>query len=243
MIWFLFIYICIFRYTKYCTSFIKVAHLNSKGSNFVETICEVQCPGTNQLENRTDPFSIRLHPIIPLHTKVRVKLEYWKQRKQENHPIKIILLNLDFLSRDQFSEFLPKSMKLMEDIGFVDMKGHSLIGGDPISNYIGSLTGLSQEDWDEGCGYSEMGHFMHTCPWIWKDFGKARYITAYFDDSSFEAPRDSFGRPQVHFAVSPTDYYVGQDFNKLLVSSHCSFQRFKYLLCFSALNLKTPIVF
>jgi len=88
----------------------------------------------------------------------------------------------------------------------VSMDGHALIGGASISNYVGSLTGLAQEDWDAACGFSEADNFMFTCPWIWKDFKKAQYVTAYVDLHGMDMFRDV-----------PTDYFLGQDVSRLLV--------------------------
>ena len=139
---------------------------------------------------------------VPLKDSIKVKLNHWN-RVQLDKPVSVLLFGIESTSRMHLYRSLPKSMKMMKALGFVDFTGFHSLGPSTLTNYMGFLMGLPRSVVRSGCA-SNWTTPYDKCPLIWNNFSNANYITAYFEDGpqSF----NFFG--QSGFVKQPTDYYL-----------------------------------
>jgi len=73
-----------------------------------------------------------------------------------------------------------------------------------LPNFVAFLTGLSLDQLKNQCWASPHSNFDN-CPFIWKEYSKLGYVTAYAEDD----PRIStFNFQKTGFVSPPTDYYI-----------------------------------
>lgn len=97
---------------------------------------------------------------------------------------------------------MPKTVKLLDELDFIEYKGYNKVEDNTFPNLMAVLTGSNYTRIVDYCSpYS--GH-VNECDFIWKEFKKAGYITAYAED---ETVINTFNYLKEGFSEQPTDFF------------------------------------
>ncbi|CAG7823765.1 unnamed protein product [Allacma fusca] len=143
------------------------------------------------------------HANVPIKPKVQEKINYWKGIPEEERPFNVFVLGIDTVSRSHAYRSLPKSIKLMTELGFIDFEAYHSVAPSTIPNLMAMLMGLSRAQVRGTCSKSWVTPF-DDCPLIWKKFSENNYVTSYVEDG---AQSFNWGG-QSGFVNQPTDYYL-----------------------------------
>ena len=111
------------------------------------------------------------------------------------------------MSRGNLKRHMPKTYDyLINHLQAVDLQGLNKIADNTHPNIVALLTGLSLSELDRHrCKRSRKRRSKFDgCPFIWKDFAKEGYVTAYAEDTTHVG---SFHHNMYGFVEPPTDYY------------------------------------
>ncbi|KAJ9575248.1 hypothetical protein L9F63_025800 [Diploptera punctata] len=108
------------------------------------------------------------------------------------------------MSRINLERQLPRTNQLLRSLSAVQMLGYNKVGEDTFENVIPFLTGLNIPELKLLC-WPNVSSPFDDCPFIWKKFSDAGYITAFADDASDVS---MFNRGKKGFLKPPTDYYL-----------------------------------
>ncbi|PSN54186.1 hypothetical protein C0J52_03529 [Blattella germanica] len=116
----------------------------------------------------------------------------------------VLIIGLDAVSRLNFHRHLKKSLGLLKELGAIELLGYNKVQDETFPNIVPLLSGLSRNELENVCWLYKDG-YMDECPWIWKNFSSAKYITGYGEDcvhlSLFVYNNDGFEK-------KPTDFYI-----------------------------------
>ncbi|EDW76199.2 uncharacterized protein Dwil_GK15328 [Drosophila willistoni] len=138
----------------------------------------------------------------------------------------VILLGLDSMSRMNFHRTMPETANWLRQRDWLEMEGYNKVGDNTMSNLLPTLTGHSQEEVEKICDIREKGCF-DSLPWIWNDYKKAGYRTAYAEDIVEEAV---FNLNMPGFISEPVDHYL-RPFMLGISEAMKSYKRFGYKYC------------
>ena len=165
--------------------------------DFVRIICKFKERGSTQTR---EEFRLNI-PLEPPH--VRKKIQYWIDHSSQGAlPPNVLILGLDSVSRRRFHNSFPVSRSLLMKYGFSDMKGFHIVGPKTLDNILPLVMGITKADLIEVCSHRWQSYWDN-CPFIWKEFKQANYVTLYAEDIP-----DTFNYGnQLGFETQPTDYY------------------------------------
>ncbi|CAG7831661.1 unnamed protein product, partial [Allacma fusca] len=143
------------------------------------------------------------HANVPIKPKVQEKINYWEGIPEEERPFNVFVLGIDTVSRSHAYRSLPKSIKLMTELGFIDFEAYHSVAPSTLTNFMAMLMGLSRAQVRGTCSKSWVTPF-DDCPLIWKNFSENNYVTSYVEDG---AQSFNWGG-QSGFVNQPTDYYL-----------------------------------
>lgn len=116
--------------------------------------------------------------------------------------VNVIVLTIDSLSRLNFHRQMPQSSRwILEKMHGVEMMGYTKLADNTFPILTAMLMGLSSDDIESHCS----GTSYDYCPFVWKDFSKRGYRTAFGEDSYIIS---SFNFERKGFRQTPTDYYL-----------------------------------
>ncbi|XP_068151713.1 uncharacterized protein [Drosophila tropicalis] len=138
----------------------------------------------------------------------------------------VILLGLDSMSRMNFHRTMPETANWLRQRGWFEMEGYNKVGDNTVANLLPVLTGHSQQEVDKMCDMRERG-CLDSLPWIWNDYKKAGYRTAYAEDIVEEA---IFNLGKSGFISEPVDHYL-RPFMLGISEAMDSHKRFGYKYC------------
>ncbi|CAG7727539.1 unnamed protein product [Allacma fusca] len=143
------------------------------------------------------------HANIPIKPAVQEKINYWEGISDEEKPFNVFILGIDTVSRSHAYRSLTKSIKLMEELGFIDFQGYHSVGPSTLTNFMAMLMGLQRTKVRGTCAKDWVTPFDN-CPLIWKNFSENNYVTGYVEDG----PQSFNWGGQSGFVNQPTDYYL-----------------------------------
>ena len=152
---------------------------------------KIDCNGTFNFEARI-PFK---------HSAVK-KMKYW-EKSPETKPFNVLFIGYDSTSRKHAFRGFNKTLKIIQDMGFLDFRGHHSLVPKTIPNFL---------TWTSGQNYYETVNSCHPiwedkydeCPFIWKNYAAHNAITLLIED-----PPGTFNfNGQTGFKSPPTDYYI-----------------------------------
>ena len=164
---------------------------------------------------------------LPLTKTVRAKMEHWRRQKSQL-PVSVLFMGIDTTSRLHFHRSLPKTLAILEQMGFYDFKGYETLYPQTTHNFANFLMGLPYIELKK---IHKWGQSFDKKPIIWKAFNKNNYVTMYFEDGqSFNAHKTGWKR----FQTRQTDYYGFPLHNALkpLVQKYAP----KRPLCYSSMD-------
>ncbi|KAJ9590493.1 hypothetical protein L9F63_016478 [Diploptera punctata] len=109
------------------------------------------------------------------------------------------------MSRNHLYRSMPKTVEFLNNMSAIDMAGNNVVGPHTIYNLIPALTGLSFPNELAATCWPKSDVEFDSCPWIFKNFSKAGYRTAYGENM---AEWSMFTNGRAGFRVQPTDYYL-----------------------------------
>lgn len=118
----------------------------------------------------------------------------------DNKP-NVILIGIDSISRLNIYRTMPKTVKYLHEIDFIEYKGYNKVEDNTFPNLMAILTGNNMSKIIEECNPYK-GNLSH-CEFLWNNFKKAGYITAYAED---EMVLNTFNYLKDGFLTQPTDF-------------------------------------
>ncbi|CAG0895969.1 unnamed protein product [Darwinula stevensoni] len=135
--------------------------------------------------------------------------------------LSVLILGLDAISRNNAIRHLPKTRRVLQEMGAVDFPMYHKVGDNTFPNLIPFLTGSYPETLPEDC-YNVTGDgYFDSCPLIWKEFQNQSFVTAFVEDSIsigtfnymkkgfYNQPTDIYGSPYFYEAEKNTGKQLG----------------------------------
>lgn len=146
------------------------------------------------------------HAVVPVKHEVELKLNGSSSERssQEKNRLSILVLGFDSVSRLNLLRTMPKTVNYLRRNQWLELLGYNKIGENTLPNVAAILMGLSPDQMKEQCWASRFIKF-DDCPFIWQEFSKLGYVTAYAED---EPTASTFNYHKTGFVVPPTDYYL-----------------------------------
>ncbi|XP_050722093.1 uncharacterized protein LOC127001523 isoform X2 [Eriocheir sinensis] len=117
--------------------------------------------------------------------------------------LSVIFIGTDSASRLNMLRFLPKTYEyLTQELGALDLQGYNKVGDNTFPNLLAYLGGYFSEEVDKTC-ITKSRHY-DDCHWVWKDFKRNGYVTAYMEDAPWMG---AFHYLRRGFISQPTDFY------------------------------------
>ncbi|XP_037796513.1 uncharacterized protein LOC119591840 [Penaeus monodon] len=127
-----------------------------------------------------------------------------KEDPEDTEHLSVIIFGTDSASRLNMRRHLPKTYQyLTEELGAVDLGGFNKVGDNTFPNLVPVMIGLSSAELSKHKCVPAKEKF-DDCPWVWKDFKRKGYATAYMEDSPWMG---IFNYMHNGFVTPPTDYY------------------------------------
>ncbi|CAG9825535.1 unnamed protein product [Phaedon cochleariae] len=133
--------------------------------------------------------------------------------------LNILIWGVDAVSRLNLHRQMPETVKQLKQIGAVELLGYNKVGDNTFPNLMPVLTGMTEKELTENCWPKENA-FFDDCPFLWKDYKKKGFVTAYGEDSSwmglFNYQRNGFQNQTVDYAYN----YFNRESERALGNSH-----------------------
>lgn len=125
-----------------------------------------------------------------------------KRSKSFNDHLNVLIIGVDSISRLNLLRTMPKTVAYLNNISAFHFLGYNKVADNTFPNLLPALTGYSLSETKEICWFNET-HF-DDCPFVWKDFKKKGYATAFGEDAAWMG---IFNYVKRGFGAQPTDYY------------------------------------
>ncbi|KAI5639350.1 hypothetical protein NE865_08210 [Phthorimaea operculella] len=159
--------------------------------------CDVFSPKNKKISTYSDAYLIiKKKPTdllkIPIRDNVVLVKENWN----------VVIVGMDTMSRARAYHSLPKTVRYLQNNGWLDYRGYQKVAENTFPNIMTLLSGKNASSAIHDCS-----HGMDGCEssLIWNKFREAGYITAFGEDN-LGLP-DTFGRHK-GFTLPPTDHYA-----------------------------------
>lgn len=113
------------------------------------------------------------------------------------------MLGIDSISRLNLLRAMPATAQHLYDTGWFEMKGYNKMGDNTYPNLMAILTGYNLT-WAYDKCRPTIDRGLDECPFIWKEFSDAGYVTGYAED---EPEIGTFNYRKKGFHAIPTDFY------------------------------------
>lgn len=115
----------------------------------------------------------------------------------------VLMIGIDSISRLNLLRAMPNTAQHLYDNGWFEMKGYNKMGDNTYPNLMAILTGYNDSWAYEKCTpHTDTG--LDNCPFLWKKFSEAGYVTGYAED---EPEIGTFNYRKKGFTATPTDFY------------------------------------
>ncbi|KAG8331504.1 hypothetical protein J6590_039850 [Homalodisca vitripennis] len=143
-----------------------------------------------------------LHAIVSIRKDIKKKLQ--KNLTLDRQKMSVLIVGIDSISRLNLIRTMPKTVRFLQKMGWVEMKGYNKIDDNTFPNLMAVLTGMNYTQVRKGCMQTNDDP-VDECPFIWKNFSEQGYITGYGED---DPTIGSFNYQKTGFFKTPTDYYM-----------------------------------
>lgn len=140
------------------------------------------------------------HSAITIPDSIQKQLDSINKTKQH---LSVLFIGIDSVSRLNFIRSLPKTRSFMVANEWIELKGYNKIGDNTFPNLMAIFTGKNESTAYKTCNPKVVGP-LDKCNFIWNDFKRNGYITAYGEDSG---SINTFNYEKKGFKKLPTDYY------------------------------------
>lgn len=115
----------------------------------------------------------------------------------------VLMIGIDSISRLNLLRAMPNTAQHLYDNGWFEMKGYNKMGDNTYPNLMAILTGYN-DTWAYDKCVPHTDHGLDNCPFVWKEFAAAGYVTGYAED---EPEIGTFNYKKKGFSDNPTDFY------------------------------------
>nr|CAD7266708.1 unnamed protein product [Timema shepardi] len=124
-----------------------------------------------------------MHAVVQKKESIISKLEENNKREscEDSRKLNVILVGLDSMSRSSLIRLMPNTVSHLRHNGWTELKGYNKIGDNTFPNLMAILTGYSVKELEHLCWPGRKSK-MDDCPFLWKDFSRQGYVTAYVED-------------------------------------------------------------
>ncbi|KAL1490473.1 hypothetical protein ABEB36_013161 [Hypothenemus hampei] len=130
----------------------------------------------------------------------------WEEMKNTALKMNVLMFGYDSLSKNTFIRKLPKSYEyLTKNLGTIVLEGYNIIGDGTPQALIPLLTGKTELELPDTRKRLKNTHFVNSYPFIWDEYKKAGYVTAFFEDVPTIG---TFTYRLNGFKEVPTDHYM-----------------------------------
>ncbi|XP_076452645.1 uncharacterized protein LOC143288202 [Babylonia areolata] len=128
----------------------------------------------------------------------------FSSQSYQNLNLSVFMLGFDSLSRMAWRRLLPKTHTLLVDrLGAIELEGYNILGDGTPAALLPILTGKMVVELPEARRGFKGAKPVDNHPWIWREFSKQGYVTAYAEDM----PRiGTFYYRMLGFEHQPTDH-------------------------------------
>ncbi|XP_022907107.2 uncharacterized protein [Onthophagus taurus] len=182
-------------------------------NNIAESYC-VQFDIEGRLELNNDVVKATCHKIedhgfehiyenvFGLFAPKNIKQKTLKVR-DDPKSLSVLVFVVDSVSKQNFMRLMPETHDYLIDKGWIHFKAYNKVDKDSLGNALAFLTGYSEKLAFETFGNPTEKYF-DDYPFIWNDYQKYGYVTAYAEDYSI---MNTFNKDTKGFFQPPTDYY------------------------------------
>ncbi|XP_019866858.2 uncharacterized protein LOC109595872 [Aethina tumida] len=132
------------------------------------------------------------------------KIDKEKQKTFDVHPLNVLIVGLDAVSRLNLHRQMPKTVDYLHSIGSIELLGYNKVGDNTFPNLIPVLTGQFEEEIKKTCWLKNL-HFDN-CTYLWDLYKERGYVTSFGEDSTWMG---LFNYQRRGFTNQPTDYAYG----------------------------------
>lgn len=133
-------------------------------------------PSKNQTKNESASSSSTSKPSTAPTTTENLK------RVEGAEKLSVIFIGTDSASRLNMMRQMPKTYDfLTKRLGALDLQGFNKVGDNTFPNLVAHLGGYTTEEIDKNNPCMTKSRHHDDCHWIWKDFKRSGYVTAYVE--------------------------------------------------------------
>uniref|UniRef100_A0A1B6EWE6 Uncharacterized protein n=1 Tax=Cuerna arida TaxID=1464854 RepID=A0A1B6EWE6_9HEMI len=143
-----------------------------------------------------------LHAVVSIRKDIKEKLQ--NNLTPDRQRMSVLIVGIDSISRLNLIRTMPKTVSLLQRMGWVEMKGYNKMDDNTFPNLMAILTGMNYTQVRKECMQTNNDP-VDECPFIWKKFSEKGYITGYGED---DPTIGSFNYEKTGFFKTPTDYYL-----------------------------------
>ncbi|XP_025079252.1 LOW QUALITY PROTEIN: uncharacterized protein LOC112555193 [Pomacea canaliculata] len=120
--------------------------------------------------------------------------------------LNVFMFGFDSMSRMSWIRLLPRTRKyFLETLGGLELEGYNIVGDGTTAALLPILTGHHEEELPEARRGMPGAQPVDGHPWVWKEFKRHGYVTAYAEDM---ANVGTFQYRMLGFKEQPTDHYM-----------------------------------
>ncbi|PVD18512.1 hypothetical protein C0Q70_21061 [Pomacea canaliculata] len=118
--------------------------------------------------------------------------------------LSVFIFGFDSMSRMSWIRLLPRTRQyFLETLGGLELEGYNIVGDGTPAALLPILTGHQEEELPEARRGVPGAQPVDGHPWVWKDFKRHGYVTAYAEDM---ASIGTFELRMLGFKEQPTDH-------------------------------------
>ncbi|KAK5646625.1 hypothetical protein RI129_005089 [Pyrocoelia pectoralis] len=136
---------------------------------------------------------------------IKPRIKNFSSNPGSNEKLNVLVIGLDSVSRLNLHRQMPKTVKILKDIGAIELLGYNKVGDNTFPNLVAVLIGLSKNELKKDCWHKKTDKF-DDCKFVWKNYSTSGYATAFGEDG---ARMGAFNYEKRGFKKQPTDYYWG----------------------------------
>ena len=165
-----------------CTPFIRAAKISS---DMIKVTCKTDY----------DEVYSNVHSIIKENEETLYK-------RPSGGDYSVLLVGIDTMSQLNLIRTMPKTYRLLENTGWINLRGYNKIDDNTFPNLMAILSGMNLSQIHTICNPEK--NYLDDCDIIWKRFRQRDYVTAYAED---ESHLNTFSFLMKGFNNTPTDFY------------------------------------
>ncbi|ODM90048.1 hypothetical protein Ocin01_16635 [Orchesella cincta] len=119
-------------------------------------------------------------------------------------PPNVVIIGIDTNSRLNSRRRFKKTVDALKEMGAIEMFGYTKVGENTFPNTVAFLTGMDTKEMQPLCFLSDEDP-QDDCPYVWKDFAIAGYLTATVEDVPYAT---GFNYLKTGFLRKPCDFYL-----------------------------------